>query len=765
MANRSRLRWLMCALLLPLLGVQPRLQSPDLDGQLFVAAANGDVAAVADLLAKGADIDVDNYGVTPLYSACDQGNLALVKLLLEHGADLNVPDLEWGKTPLRIAAVPWNLVRSQEARAEIVTLLVEKGAGAEGQALRDLIRAGHLEAARTIISRGGVMPAYLNQGLVAAQRAQQTAMIELLTKAGAREAGPLDSYQSPEWLKLVAGVYRSASGQELTLRLSLHGDELLLERAGRGQLALLPASLTMLRTQNMKVAVRFTGAILPPAEVTLQDGASSNPDSTRLGPSEVFTRTGDATPVTRAADATPSRRPARGSRPGPPPSAVAPVAGAREWPSFRGSRGSGVLDGAHSPTVWDVEQGINVQWKTPIPGLAHSSPIVWGDRVFVTTAVSLSEAAVTFRYRGFGGGGAGAYTRDDAPHSWRVYALDKQTGRILWERVAHEGIPRTQRHVQESQANSTPATDGTHLVVFFGSEGLYCYDVDGTLLWKKDLGPLSSGRFLDPGYEWNTASSPIIYKNFVILQVDLIDNAFVAAFDLTTGEEVWRATREELPTWTTPLLYEGPARVELVTAAANFARGYDPDTGKELWRLGKHSNLPTPTPIAGRGLIFVTSGSGNTIQPIYAIRPGANGDITLKENETWNDSVVWSTRRGGPFTPTPIVYGDLLYVCSGGGILAAYQAETGERVYRQRLRRGGGFSASPVASDGKLYFSSQDGDVVVVKAGPQFERLAVNPMGESIMATPAISEGMIIVRMQHTVVAVAESVPRESAPR
>ena len=758
MPNRSPCRWLICALLLPLLGVQPQVQSPDLDTQLFVATANGDVAAVADLLAKGADVNVDNFGVTPLYSACDQGNLALVTLLLEHGADLNAQDLEWGKTPLRIAAVPWNLVRSQEDRAEIVRLLVEKGAGGEGQALRDLIRAGHLEAARTIISRGGgLLPGYLNEALAAAQQAQQTELIELLTKAGARELGPMDSHRSPERLKLVAGVYRSASGQELTLRLSLHGDDLLLERAGRDTLALLPCSLTMLRTQNMKVVVRFTGATLPPAELTLQDGARSNPDGTRLGPSEAFTRIGDATPVTRAADATPPMRP----RPVPPPSAVAPVAGAREWPSFRGPRGSGILDGAHSPTVWDVEKGINVQWKTPIPGLAHSSPVVWGDRVFVTTAVSLSEATVEFRFRGFREGGAGAYTRDDAPHSWRVYALDKQTGRILWERVAHEGVPRTRRHVQESQANSTPATDGTHLVVFFGSEGLYCYDLDGTLLWKKDLGPLSSGRFLDPGYEWNTASSPIIYKHLVILQVDLIDNASVAAFDITTGEEVWRTTREELPTWTTPLLYEGPARVELVTAAANFARGYDPDTGQELWRLGRHSNLPTPTPIAGRGLIFLTSGSGNTTQPIYAIRPGAHGDITLKENETWNDSVVWSTRRGGPFTPTPILYGDLLYVCSDGGVLAAYRAETGERVYRERITRGTGYSASPVASDGKLYFSSQDGDVVVVKAGPQYERLAVNPMGEVLMATPAISEGLILVRMQHHLVAVAESAPTQ----
>jgi outer membrane protein assembly factor BamB len=405
--------------------------------------------------------------------------------------------------------------------------------------------------------------------------------------------------------------------------------------------------------------------------------------------------------------------------------------------------------------VWDAEKGINIKWKTPISGFAHSSPVVWGDRIFVTTAIP--KDSPFFRLGGGDEGGASAYTKDNFPHSWRVYALDKVTGKILWERVSFEGIPKTARHVMASQANSTPVTDGQHLVVFFGSEGLYCYDLDGKLLWKRDLGPMPSGRYLDPSYEWNTAASPIIYKNLLILQLDIVDTPYMTALDIKTGKEVWRTKRDEQPSWPTPLLYDGPPRTELITAAALFARAYDPDTGKELWRLGKHSALATPTPVAGKGLIFITSGGGTTVQPIYAIRPGGHGDITLKDGEDSNDHVVWSKHRGGSYIPSPLVYGDLLYLCSNNGIVTAYNAETGDRVYQQRLSTGGGYSASPVAADGHLYFSSEDGDVVVVKAGPTFERLSVNKMGEVIMATPAISSGMIIVRTQHHVFAIAES--------
>ena len=427
---------------------------------------------------------------------------------------------------------------------------------------------------------------------------------------------------------------------------------------------------------------------------------------------------------------------------------------AQNWPSFRGPNARGVADAASPPTVFDVGKGVNVKWQTDIPGFAHSSPIVWGDQVFVTSAVPKGDAALTFKH----GAGAGvASTTDEAVHSWRVYAVDKRSGKILWERVAHEGVPRTARHVMASQANSTPATDGTHLVVFFASEGLYVYDLAGKLLWKKDLGEMPAARVQDPTYVWNGASSPIIHNNRVIVQVDMLENSFIAAFDIASGKEIWRIARDEIPSWATPFVYTDPSGTQLVTAAGNYARAYDPDTGKELWKLGGHSDFPVPTPIAGGGLIIITSGSGSTVQPIYAIRPSARGDITLKGDQESSEHVAWSKRRGGSFILTPIIHEDLLYVCSDTGVLTAYKLATGEQVYRERLSKGGSFSASPVLANGKIYLADEEGDVIVVKAGPTFERLSANPTGELIMATPAISDNILILRTQHRLLAIAEA--------
>jgi outer membrane protein assembly factor BamB len=504
------------------------------------------------------------------------------------------------------------------------------------------------------------------------------------------------------------------------------------------------------RSVDGKVVVKRTVGPLPPPDLIVKDD----------GKSEVFTRIGDLRLSASAGESAPPKAPVGGS---PSRTFKGGLVFTGNWPGFRGPAASGLADGANLPTTWDVEKGMNVQWKIPIPGLAHSSPVVWSDRVFVTTAVSADEEKPLFRHGGNASSNVDAInrsTKDTGHYSWRVYALDRRTGKILWERVAHEGIPRSHRHVSQTQANSTPATDGRHLVVWFGSEGLFCYDYTGKLLWKKDLGPLRSGYIVDPSYEWNLAASPVIYKDRVILQVDLVKNSFIAAFDIKTGKEIWRTQRDEVPSWTTPLIYQGDSRTELVTAAPNFARGYDPDTGKELWRLGKHSIYSAASPIAGLGLIFVSSGSGNTIQPIYAIRPGANGNITLRDDEASSQYVAWSKIRGGAYLPSPILYDDLLYI-SSGSIVAAYRAETGDRVYQERLGRMGGITASPVAADGKLYFASEDGEVVVVKAGPKFERLAVNHLGDVILSSPAVAPGMLIYRTQHYVVALSESKPTQ----
>ncbi|HKR23313.1 MAG TPA: PQQ-binding-like beta-propeller repeat protein [Pyrinomonadaceae bacterium] len=415
---------------------------------------------------------------------------------------------------------------------------------------------------------------------------------------------------------------------------------------------------------------------------------------------------------------------------------------AQNWPQFRGPGATGVVEGSTQPVKWDAATQTNVRWKLKIPGLSHSSPVVWGNKIFLTTAVS-SAAKDETRFGLFGDVNP---VKDDPAHTWKVYAIDKQKGTILWERTAYEGIPKVKRHPKSSHAAATPVTDGKYVIAMFGSEGLYAYDLNGKLLWKQDLGVLDAGWFYDVDYQWEYANSPIIYKNLVIIQADIQKDSFIAAYDIKNGKLVWKTAREELPGWSSPTVYEGKTRAELVTAGAKAIRGYDPLTGKELWKLGPMAEIATPTPFAAHDLIFVTSGY-RPVQPIYAIKPGANGDLTLKEKQTSNEFIAWSKERGGPYMPTPIVYGDLFYTCSNQGVLTAYNAMTGERVYQERLGgTGGAFTASPVASDGKIYLSSEDGDVFVVKAGPKYELLSKNPVGEVMMATPAISDGLLIVR-------------------
>ena len=433
---------------------------------------------------------------------------------------------------------------------------------------------------------------------------------------------------------------------------------------------------------------------------------------------------------------------------------------AQNWPSFRGERASGIADGQNPPAAWDAEKSINILWKTPIPGLAHSSPVVWGNRVFVTTAIS-SDPNTYFRHGLYGDVDS---AKDTSKHTWKVYALDKRTGKILWEKISHEGVPKVKRHIKSSHASSTPATDGKYVVAFFGSEGLYCYDFNGKPLWKKDLGILDAGWFYDPDYQWETASSPIIYKDMVIVQCDVQKDSFIAAFDIKTGKEVWRTSREEIPSWGTPTVYEGKARAELITNATRAARGYDPATGKELWRLSGNPEVTATTPIIGHDLIFICN-SYRPNRPIYAIRPGAMGDISLKTGESSSEHVAWSNQNAGSYMPSPIVYGDYLYVCANQGVLTCYNAKTGERIYQERIGgRGGAYSASPVASDGKLYLTSEDGEIFVVRAGPKYELLATNPVGEVLMATPAISERMIFVRGRHHLFGIGESKESKSKP-
>jgi len=445
----------------------------------------------------------------------------------------------------------------------------------------------------------------------------------------------------------------------------------------------------------------------------------------------------------------PARRIVRtaGRAQGPLPRASRP---AGSWPSFRGPEASGTADGQNLPDRWSPASGENILWRTPIPGLAHSSPVVWGDLVFVTTAVS-SRGNATFKPGLYGDGDA---SEDRSSHRWVLYAIDKRTGRIRWTRTAAEGEPRNKRHIKSTYASASPATDGRIVVAWFGSQGLFAYDIDGTLRWAVDLGRVDMGAYDIPAYEWGPASSPIIWNNLVIVQCDTQADSFLLALDAATGETVWKAPREELPSWGTPTVVDTSAGAELVANASNFVRGYDPRSGRELWRLGGSSKITAPTPIFSGGLHIVASGRAPE-RPIFAVRPGARGDLTLANGETRSSHVAWSRTGRGSYMPTPLAYRGILYVLANNGVFDAYEIATGREIYRQRLPLvGSGFSASPVAADGRIYLSNEDGEMLVIAAGRSFAHIATNSMNETLMATPALSEGVMYVRGASTLFAI-----------
>ena len=432
------------------------------------------------------------------------------------------------------------------------------------------------------------------------------------------------------------------------------------------------------------------------------------------------------------------------------PAGAAADAGTANWPQFRGPGASGLSAGPAAPTEWDVPAGKNVLWKAALPGLGHSAPVVWGDRLFVTTAVGEGEQSLKP-----GLYGDIAPVQEQGEFTWKVICLDKHTGKVVWERDAHTGVPQVKRHTKASHANSTAAVDGKRVVAFFGSEGLHCYDLDGKPLWKKDFGLLESAFFMAPTAQWGFASSPVLFEDKIIVQADVLKNSFVAALDATDGRELWRTPRTDVPTWSTPTVHRDAktGRTQVICNGFREIAGYDWETGKQLWWLNGAGDIPVPTPIIAHDLIFITSAHG-PMSPIYAIRPSAGGALRGGDNEVSKEHVAWWIGRGaGTYMQTPIVVGDLLYACKDNGLLACYEAKTGKQLYRERLE-GLGFTASPVASGDRIYFTSEDGQVQVVRAGPQFKLLATNPLGDNCLATPAISDGVIFFRTQKGLVAV-----------
>ncbi len=424
----------------------------------------------------------------------------------------------------------------------------------------------------------------------------------------------------------------------------------------------------------------------------------------------------------------------------------------KQWPQFRGAFACGRMDSVNLPEHWNINTGENIKWSIDIPGLAHSCPIVWNDRIFLTTAISENgnDSLKVGLY------GDIDQVNDSSVHEFRVYCINKNTGKIIWERLAHKGVPKTKRHTKSSHANPTPATNGEYLVASFGSDGLYCYSIDGDLIWQKDFGKMNAGPYTDPEVEWGFGSSPVIYDNRVIMQCDFLGDSFIASLDLKTGKEIWRTPRKVVSSWSTPNLLKTDSVDQIVVNGYPKMGAYDFATGKEIWRLSGGGDAPVPTPFFAHGLIYIHNAHGR-YSPIFAISPDAKGDITLDHDSTTNEYIKWSIKRGGAYMPTILVYGDLLYNLRINGTLMCFNAVTGERIYKERLPGiMGGVTASGVCADGKIYYCAENGDVFIVKAGEKFELIAKNLLNDNIMATPAITANMVIFRTQHHLIAVSK---------
>lgn len=411
---------------------------------------------------------------------------------------------------------------------------------------------------------------------------------------------------------------------------------------------------------------------------------------------------------------------------------------AENCPRFRGAAADGVSrDDPRLPSEWSETNG--VKWTTEIPGWGWSCPVVWGDKIFLTSVVSDEENRKPEKglYLGFGVREPGK-----GEHRWLVHCLDLKTGELLWQAEAHRGKPQVPRHPKSTYAAETVTCDQRHVYILFGDVGLYCYDHHGMQQWSHAIEPRKT--FFDYG----AAASPVVHENQVIYVYDNLEDSYVAALDTDTGQVVWKTERQEQRSWATPFIWEHDLRTEIVVPGKKRNRSYDL-SGELLWEFdGNMSGLVIPSPFAAHGMVYLTSGYiGDDHRPVFAVKPGATGDITNLEDPTSNPFIAWYQPTAGPYNPSPIVYGDHYYTLHDRGFLTCHDAHTGEQVYgKRRFAPGASFTASPWAYNGKLFFLSEEGDTFVVRAGPEYELLATNSLSELCLATPAVSQGRLLIR-------------------
>jgi outer membrane protein assembly factor BamB len=425
---------------------------------------------------------------------------------------------------------------------------------------------------------------------------------------------------------------------------------------------------------------------------------------------------------------------------------VVGLAAAQNWPQAR------TAEDPRLPERWSATE--NIVWKTEVPGTGWSSPVVVGDRIFLTSVVSSDPGEAPKKGLYFGGERPAPKTE----HRWMVYAVDFSTGKILWEKEAFHGVPAQSRHLKNSYASETPGSDGERLYVYFGNIGLFCYDLKGKLLWEQHWEPHKTR------YGWGTAASPVVYKGRLYIVNDNDEQSYLMALDAKTGKTVWKVDRAEASNWATPFIWENEKRTEIVTSGTKKVRSYSLE-GKLLWEFSGMSSIAIPTPFSQNGLLYMASGYvGDQNRPVYVIRPGASGDITLPKGESSSEYVVWYLPQAGPYNPTPLIYGDYYYTLLDFGFFTAHEARTGKQIYgKQRLDpTAAAFTSSPWAYNGKIFALSEDGDTYVIQAGPEFKVVGKNSLDDMSMATPAIARGSLIMRTASKLYRIGKGEPATS---
>jgi outer membrane protein assembly factor BamB len=683
------------------------------------AARAGDLTAVRQLLDAGTPVDEPaRHGVTALRVAAEKGHRAVVELLVDRGANIDAIETFFGSSVLATTL--------GEGHRDLALWLVGKGAKDRLGALEWALENDDVEFAKAVIARGPLDR--LELAALRAAAAQKSEALQAAFAAAQPAERVLEPFtHDPARLAEVAGTYRSRDRGDLGVVAKDGGVEVTVGGGAPQLLVAVRDRVFESPSGDRRLEIGGRGGIIERAVLVEASG-----EVIGFG---VVTAPEPSAPVVAKTEAVPA----------------AERTADRPWRQFRGPHASGNGDGQGAPATWDVASGMNVRFKTPVPGIALASPIVDGGRIFVATAVS-AKGDATFRTGLYGDGDS---VDDTSQHSFRLLALSANDGKILWDQEVAGLAPTVRRHLKSSLANSTPVTDGERVVVLFGTVGvLAAYDRDGKLLWRRDIGVLEANDPQSGTAEWGHASSPVIWRDLVIVQADRRRESYLAAYRITTGEPVWRVDRAEPSTWATPTVVTGPSGDELVTNGTTI-RAYDPATGALLWHLGPNSEVVVATPVVADGIAYVTAGYP-PVRPVYAIRAGSRGDLGLANGARSSAAIAWSHGRGGTYLPTPILYRGHLVTLNNNGILTVYRADTGEEVHRARVGASGtSFSASPVAADGRLYLASEEGEVFVLRGEPGYEQLAVHAMGEVVMATPAIAEGLMVVRTLGHVVGLA----------